>query len=173
MGSSQNIGSYDSGASPSMEEVMRITLSHSNYFNFVSIPGPGGFPPSRYISADLIDFNPARQVHVEARNLFGRGTALSAFVSLDSGDRRVGMRGSSHEPNAALDSQWLRLSRFWVENPWESGEVMARQLELALYHRFSVHSPGFFNLDEDRMETDGIVEWVTQLLINRPELDGL
>ncbi len=172
---------------------MRITLSHSSYFNLVTIPGQGALLPSRHFSADLTDFNPGRQVHLEARMIFGRNTHLSAFVSLGSGDRRVGLRGPSHEPNADFDSRWLRVSRVWVEDPWDWGEILGRQFGLLVYHRFSVPSPGFFNLDEDRMETNGIVEWVrqvtnsylmeplvvarlnwvTQLLINRPNLGVL
>ncbi len=54
---------------------MRITLSHSNYFNLVSIPRSGSLlPPSGYISGDLIDFNPVRQVLKEAQIFFGRNT---------------------------------------------------------------------------------------------------
>ncbi len=179
------------GADPSMEDVMRITLSHTFYFN--SVTAPAAVSPVNYRSGDQQAFNPTQSLFAEARIFFGRDTPLSAIVSLGSGDRRVGISGPSHEPNAELNLGWLLNARRWIDDPWIMGEQLKYLFNWKVYLRFSVHSPGFFNLDEEPANTDEIVgevrrvtanylaeslvvtrmAWLTQLLIHRPNLATL
>lgn len=180
----------ETGFYPSMEEIMRITLSHSFYFSPVVTRHSVADTPVQVWSADSKVFNPTLRVFQEGKLRWGRSASLAAIVSLGSGDRRVGLQGPSHEPKAEFDRLWYDFVDEWFNRPFYVGEELTHAFHWAVYHRFSVPSPGFFNVDTAPKATDDIIPevrqttddylariyvaarigWVAQLLLKRPNL---